>query len=60
MSITQEKWDKALDWVKELLEEYQKLGWVGGFGTMILKSYLRRYESGERSEDLYECMATAE
>lgn len=26
----------------------------------ILNSYLRRYEEGERTEDLYESMATAE
>ena len=60
MGITKEDWEKAVEWVRELIEEYQKLGWVGAFGTMILKSYLRRYESGERTADLYESMATAE
>lgn len=60
MNITQEKWDKAVEWVNKLLEEYQNLGIIGMFGTMVLRSYIRRYEAGERSEDLYESMDTAE
>lgn len=59
-NITQEKWDKAVEWVNKLLEEYQNLGIIGMFGTMVLRSYIRRYEAGERSEDLYESMDTAE
>ncbi len=60
MNITQEKWDKAVEWVNKLLEEYQNLGIIGMFGAMVLRSYIRRYEAGERSEDLYESMDTAE
>ena len=29
MNITQEKWDKAVEWVNKLLEEYQNLGIIG-------------------------------
>ncbi len=60
MAITKEDWGKAVDWVRELLEEYQDLGIAGLFGSWILQSYIKRYESGERSEDLYESMSTAE
>ena len=49
-----------MEWVNKLLEEYQNLGIIGMFGTMVLRSYIRRYEAGERSEDLYESMDTAE
>lgn len=60
MAITKEDWEKAVDWVRKLLEEYQDLGIAGLFGSWILQSYIKRYESGERTEDLYESMATAE
>ena len=49
-----------MEWVRKLLEEYQDLGIAGLFGSWILQSYIKRYESGERSEDLYESMSTAE
>ena len=58
--IRQEKWSAAVDHVQELLEEYGKLGTIGMFGAMILTTYLNRYKAGERSEDLYESMTTAE
>lgn len=60
MGITKEDWEKAVEWVRKLLEEYQDLGIAGLFGTWILQSYIKRYESGERTEDLYESMSTAE
>lgn len=57
---TDKEWSAAADNVREIREEYRKLGIIGMFGEMILTAYLNRYEAGERSNDLYESMATAE
>ena len=59
-TITQEEWDEAVKRTQELLKEYQNLGFIGSFGQAHLLSLLNRYERGERTEDLYESMATAE
>lgn len=57
---TAKEWSSAEDNVRVIREEYRKLGIIGMFGEMILTAYLNRYEAGERTEDLYESMVTAE
>lgn len=57
---TDKEWSSAEDNVRVIREEYRKLGIIGMFGEMILTAYLNRYEAGERTEDLYESMVTAE
>ena len=57
---TAKEWSSAEDNVRVIREEYRKLGIIGMFGEMILTAYLNRDEAGERTEDLYESMVTAE
>ena len=57
---TAKEWRFIEDNVRKIREEYRKLGIIGMFGEMILTAYLNRYEAGERSNDLYESMETAE
>ena len=53
-------WEKAIGNVDMLIPLYEEIGWPGIFGLNALKSLKRRYERGERSEDLYEEMMEAE
>ncbi len=50
-------WEAAEKHVKTTLGYYQELvgqpGVIAGFGILYLESLLRRYNSGERTEELY-------
>jgi hypothetical protein len=57
-------WESAEERVRDALETYKSLigtpGAVMGFGIAILESLLNRYNSGERTQDLYDAMMSAE
>jgi hypothetical protein len=57
-------WEAAEKRVRDVLETYKSLagmpGAMMGFGIAILESLLNRYSSGERTEDLYDAMMSAE
>lgn len=47
-------WDRAIQYLDTLIEEYSALGFAGCFGLYFVLLPLReRYEEGERSELLY-------
>lgn len=52
-------WNKAVENVQMLIEMYAQIP-TGVFGLMTLNGYLRRYNAGERTDDLYESMMEAE
>jgi predicted RNA-binding Zn-ribbon protein involved in translation (DUF1610 family) len=47
-------WNAAIAYLHMLVREYKKVGPPGFFGLSMLNSYLKRYEKGERSDDLYQ------
>ena len=58
---TEERWGKAAEFAREMLKNYKSLpGGTGAFGSMIIGCHLRRYEEGERSEDLLEALESIE
>ena len=60
LCISDEAWKKARDNVGMLLPLYLEIGACGYFGVMHLNSLIKRYDSGERTLDLYESMKSAE
>lgn len=48
-------WDKAREWLYEVERMYKEIGGVGQLALVItIDPLIHRYESGERSEDLYD------
>ena len=60
LCITEEKWKEVRLHVGQLLPLYLEIGACGSFGTLILNDLRKRYDSGERTLDLYESMKSAE
>lgn len=60
LCITDELWDKAKKNVQMLIPLYLEIGWCGSFGLLYLNELMDRYNSGERTFDLYESMIQAE
>ena len=59
--ISDEQWDKALEHLRLYITEYACIGMAGRFGLDgVLLPLLRRYESGERTGDLYRAMLEVE
>ena len=59
MEITQESWDYEVERAKEMLEVYKTIP-MGFFGASHIAQTIARYESGERSQDLYETLESIE
>jgi hypothetical protein len=57
-------WEKAKQHLDEVLSQYQELIGMPGvnpyFGIAYLKNLLKRYEWGERTQDLYDEMMECE
>ena len=48
-------WDYAEEYLREMKQAYEDIGWVGGFGlSNTIIPLLDRFENGERTADLYE------
>lgn len=61
LCITEKQWDEAKKNVWELLPFYIECGAAGGFfGAKYLRDLIERYNSGERTAELYEAMIEAE
>ena len=53
--VSDEEWDKALEYLNTLIVEYASIGWSGRFGLDgVLIPLKRRYENGERTRKLYD------
>lgn len=53
-------WEKAVKNIETLIPLYEEIGWTGSFGLSILRGYMHRYDEGERTQELYESMMSAE
>lgn len=60
LCITEEQWKEVRLHVGQLLPLYLEIGFCGYFGVIILHKLIERYDSGERTLDLYESMKNAE
>jgi len=47
-------WDAAIEYLQMLRQAYLECGPSGVFGLGMLNGYLKRYENGERSDELYQ------
>ena len=50
---TKENWNDAEFHAKELLAMYKSIGAEGFFGVSMIQNILNRYDSGERTQELY-------
>ncbi len=53
-------WEAAESHVRNLLMEYEKIGFPGMLGAARLSTLIELCEDGDRSEALYEAMMSAE
>ena len=54
-------WERAESWLNELIAEYVALGWAGSFGLRLtLLPLKRRFDAGERTQDLYDAIMQCE
>ena len=53
-------WEAAESHVRNLLKEYERIGFAGMLGAARLSTLTELYEDGDRSEALYEAMMSAE
>jgi len=53
MNISEEKWEEALQHLKQMREMALGLGWTGTFYVMGCNELERRYKEGERTKKLY-------
>lgn len=59
--VSDEEWDKAIDYLNMLIVEYASIGFAGRFGLdVVLIPLKKRYESGERSKALYDAIMECE
>ncbi|MBE7897172.1 hypothetical protein G7L40_00410 [Paenibacillus polymyxa] len=58
-TITQEQWDQAIEHAEYYRELYKEIP-TGIFGLHFLNIMIQRYESGERTVELYEDMMDVE
>lgn len=52
-AITEEMWNAAINHARLFYKEYLLLGSVGVFGAITISTVIQRYESGERTNYLY-------
>lgn len=56
-----EKWEKAISYLNLLIGMYASLGWQGSFGlNLTLLPLYKRYENGERTDELYDAIMRCE
>lgn len=61
ISITDEQWNEAIEHLNTYILEYASIGWAGQFGLNgVLAPLKKRYESGERTRELYDAMMRVE
>lgn len=59
--ITDEQWDEAIQHLNTFILEYASVGWVGRFALDgVLIPLKKRYESGERTRELYDSIMGVE
>ena len=59
--ISEKDWKKAVDHLNMLIVEYSSIGFAGTFGlNMVLVPLKTRYDSGERSRELYDEIMSCE
>ena len=59
--LTDEDWDRAIKNLEQYIVEYASIGWPGQFALNgILVPLRKRYESGERTRELYEAIIGVE
>lgn len=52
--ITDEQWEKAYTYLKEIIVRYSEIGWAGRFALDgVLLPLKKRYDNGERTTELY-------
>ena len=49
-----DKWLHATDHLFEIKDAYTSTGWAGQFGLITINELVKRYEKGERTDELYE------
>ena len=49
-------WERAVSNVKEVLQVCMEVGWPAAFAIAELNSYIKRYDSGVRTRELYDSM----
>ena len=60
MEFTEERWEKAYEYAKQMLKAYRFLGSAGISGAMHIASKIDLYESGDRSAALLEALEAIE
>ena len=59
--ISEKDWKKAVDHLNMLIVEYASIGFAGTFGlNVVLVPLKKRYDSGERSRELYDEIMSCE
>lgn len=59
--ISEKDWNKAVDHLNMLIVEYASIGFAGAFGLNVVLVPLKiRYDSGERSKELYDEIMSCE
>jgi len=53
--MTEERWQKAINHAREMLEEYKKIP-AGALAAMMIQEDICLYENGDRSEALLESL----
>lgn len=57
--ISESKWEEAKAYLDMMIMAYQEIGSAGTFGLAFsLYPLKRRYDSGERTQDLYDAIMT--
>ena len=59
--ISEEEWQKAIQYLETMIVEYASIGMSGRFGLdAVLVPLRKRYEAGERTRKLYDEIMTVE
>lgn len=54
-------WERAINYLNELIAEYANIGFSGQFGLhLVLLPLKRRYDAGERTIELYNAIMQCE
>ena len=61
VAITAEQWEKAIAHLNTYIVEYASIGWPGQFALHgVLVPLKKRFESGERTRELYDAIMKVE
>ncbi len=61
LRVTDEQWQEAIKYLNMLIVEYASIGWAGSFGLNgVLVPLKKRYEGGERTQELYDAIMKCE